>query len=322
MNNPEYSFVVPLYNEQENFRDLVARLNTVISSNALSAEVVLIDDGSRDNTPLLMHDIALSDDRYHCVFLSRNHGHQLALSAGLKYARGTKAVLVIDGDLQDPPELITDFIQEMQAGYDVVYGVRKKRKEGIFKRSMYWIYYRLMKNIANIDLPLDSGDFALISRRVLNLMNAMPEKNRYLRGMRTWTGFRQKGFEYERSERNAGTTKYTLRKLFQLAWSGLYNFSDLPIRIMTYTGGLAIAASLIYLLTVLYKKYFEPTGEVPTGFTATIIAIIFFGGIQLMAFGIIGQYVLRIYREVQQRPLFIIDKIIRDKEEQDTNAVN
>lgn len=313
MTTPEYSFVVPLFNEELSVRILIDRLNNVITANSLNAEVVLVDDGSKDNTALLMLDIAMRDAKYSCIFLSRNHGHQLALTAGLTYARASKAVMVIDGDLQDPPELISDFIKEMNAGYDVVYGIRTKRREGFFKRMAYRVYYRIMNNIANIDLPLDSGDFALISRRVLDLMNAMPEKNRYLRGMRAWTGFRQKGFEYERDARKAGRSKYTFRKLMHLALSGLYNFSDLPIKIMTYVGASAIFASFIYLLTVLYKKYFSANGEVPTGFTATIIIIIFFSGVQLMAFGIIGQYVLRIYREVQQRPLFIVDKIVRDK---------
>lgn len=322
MTTPEYSFVVPLFNEELSVRILIDRLNNVITANSLNAEVVLVDDGSKDNTALLMHDIAMRDAKYSCIFLSRNHGHQLALTAGLTYARASKAVMVIDGDLQDPPELILDFIKEMNTGYDVVYGVRTKRREGFFKRMAYRVYYRIMNNIANIDLPLDSGDFALISRRVLDLMNTMPEKNRYLRGMRAWTGFRQKGFEYERDARNAGRSKYTFRKLMHLALSGLYNFSDLPIKIMTYVGVSAIFASFIYLITVLYKKYFSTNGEVPTGFTATIIIIIFFSGVQLMAFGIIGQYVLRIYREVQQRPLFIVDKIVRDKALQKLEGAN
>ncbi|MEO7174405.1 MAG: glycosyltransferase family 2 protein [Saprospiraceae bacterium] len=310
---PEISFVIPLYNEAENFETLIRRLDELMSTLPFAAEVVLIDDGSKDNTTLLMHSIAEGDPRYVCVFLSRNHGHQLALAAGMKYARGGRAIMMVDGDLQDPPELIHEFLPFLDQGYEVIYGVRRKRKESMVKRFAYWAYYRIMTKIANIDLPLDTGDFALVSRRVINLLNKMPERNRYLRGMRTWIGFKQIGVEYDRFGRNAGTTKYSFGKLMSLALSGIYNFSDLPIRIMTYLGGFAIGSSLIYLITVLYKKFFW--GNVPTGFTATIIILIFFGGVQMIAMGILGEYVLRIYRESQQRPLFIVDKVIQDQEE-------
>jgi polyisoprenyl-phosphate glycosyltransferase len=171
----------------------------------LSIEVVLIDDGSRDNTPLLMRQLALLDPRYHCVFLSRNHGHQLALTAGIASARGSEALFIIDGDLQDPPELLPEFYKEFKEGNDVVYAVRRKRKENAFKKTGYYLFYRLLKSISYVDIPLDSGDFALISRRVADVLIQMPEESRYLRGMRSWVGFNQKGLEYERDERVAGT---------------------------------------------------------------------------------------------------------------------
>lgn len=305
---PEISFVIPLYNEEDNFKELTQRLNRLMDTLSLSAEVVLINDGSKDKTPLLMNEIALSDNRYHCVFLSRNHGHQLALTAGLKLAKGTKAIMILDGDLQDPPELIHDFLVELENGNDVIYGVRKNRKEGALKKFAYWSYYRIMKSIAHIEMPLDSGDFALVSRKVVDYLNAMPEQNRYIRGMRTWIGFKQIGIDYERNARAAGVTKYSWKKLFELAYSGIFNFSTVPVKVITRLGIASIVISLIYLSYVIIEKFFF--NGVPTGFTALIFAIVMFSGVQLISLGIIGEYVLRIYLQSQQRPLFIIDKVI------------
>lgn len=275
-------------------------------------EVVLVDDGSRDNTPELMQALALTDARYHCVFLSRNHGHQLALTAGLASARGTEALMIIDGDLQDPPELLPKFYAFYQEGYDVVYAVRRKRKEGIVKRTAYYTFYRLLKSISYVDIPLDSGDFALISRRVADVLNQMPEESRYLRGMRTWIGFRQIGVEYERDERVAGTPKYSFKQLFKLAYNGIFNFSEFPIKFVTRAGGAAILLSLIYFAYVVYKKYFLE--DVIEGFTALLFTIILFSGVQLVALGIIGEYVLRIFFQAKNRPLFIVKGRIVNKE--------
>lgn len=259
-----------------------------------------------------MNNLALQNKRYTCVFLSRNHGHQLALTAGLSVARATKAVLILDGDLQDPPELIHSFIDKLNEGYDVIYGVRKNRKESYLKRIAYWSYYRIMNGIAQIHLPLDSGDFGMISRKALDYLNAMPEQNRYIRGMRTWIGFRQIGIEYERSARFAGETKYSWKKLFELAYSGIFNFSSFPVKFITRLGIFSLFLATAYLLYVLIEKFFF--NGVPLGFTALIAAIILFSGVQLISLGIIGEYVLRIYKQSQQRPLFIIDKIISDSE--------
>jgi dolichol-phosphate mannosyltransferase len=313
LNSPiDISFVIPLYNEEANFEQLTSRLNALIETLPYSVEIVLINDGSRDNTPLLMNNLALQNKRYTCVFLSRNHGHQLALTAGLSVARATKAVLILDGDLQDPPELIQAFIDKLHEGYDVIYGVRKKRKESFLKRIAYWSYYRIMNGIAQIHLPLDSGDFGMISRKALDYLNAMPEQNRYIRGMRTWIGFRQIGIEYERSARFAGETKYSWKKLFELAYSGIFNFSSFPVKFITRLGIFSLFLATAYLLYVLIEKFFF--NGVPLGFTALIAAIILFSGVQLVSLGIIGEYVLRIYQQSQQRPLFIIDKIISDSE--------
>ena len=316
MKMPSLSFVIPLYNEEDNFVQLTARLNKIMEElTPLTCEVVLVNDGSRDKTPYLMNELALNDARYQCVFLSRNHGHQLALTAGLSCARASKAIMILDGDLQDPPELVHDFLKAMDEGYDVVYGIRKKRKESPAKKFSYWAYYRLMNSISKIDLPLDSGDFSMISRKALNYLNAMPEQNRYIRGMRTWIGFKQKGIEYERSARFAGETKYSWKKLMELAYSGIFNFSSFPVKFITRMGIFTMLVATAYFLYVLIDKlYFD---NVPQGFTALIFSIIMFSGVQLISLGIIGEYVLRIYQQSQGRPLYIIEKVIVDNQLKD-----
>lgn len=302
------SIVAPLYNEKESLPELVKRLNRLMDSTPLSIEVVLVNDGSRDNTAQMMQQLALSDSRYHCVFLARNYGHQIALSAGLAKARGTEGVMVIDGDLQDPPELLIDFYNKYKEGYDVVYAVRKKRKENFLKKAAYSAFYRLLKSISYIDIPLDSGDFCFMSRRVVDVMNAMPEESRYIRGMRSWIGFEQIGIDYERSERAAGESKYSFRKLLQLAYNGIFNFSEFPIKLIKRVGYMAVGVSLIYLVYSLYRKL--AFDDVPQGFTATIFIIIFFSGIQLFFMGIMGEYLLRIFFQMKGRPLFIIKEEI------------
>lgn len=308
---PKISIVVPLYNEKDTFPLLVERLNALIEKTEHSIEIVLVDDGSKDNTAELMMALALSNNNYHSVFLSRNHGHQAAVTAGLAKARGTQAVMVIDGDLQDPPELLTDFFAKLQEGYDVIYAVRKKRKEGFLKKTAYATFYRILKSISYIDIPLDSGDFALMSRRVVDIMNKMPEESRYLRGMRTWVGFKQYGFEYERDSRAAGESKYSLSLLFKLAYNGIFNFSEAPIKFVSSLGIGTIAIASVYFLTVLFKKFFV-NDYVPEGFTALLFVIILFAGVQLIALGIIGEYVLRIFFQVKGRPLFMVKKEVVD----------
>ncbi len=301
---PQISIVVPLYNEQETLPHLVARLNAVMDASPLHIEVVLINDGSRDATPMLMQQLSLADARYHSVFLARNYGHQIALSAGLTRARGTEAMMVIDGDLQDPPELLTRLYEQLQNGHDVVYAVRKKRKESLAKRLAYSAFYRLLKNISYVDIPLDSGDFCLMSRRVVDILNAMPEESRYIRGMRSWIGFNQIGLEYERAERFAGESKYSFKMLLGLAYNGIFNFSEFPIKVIRRIGYVAMAISMLYFFYTLYLKI---TGsEVPQGFTSLLFVIIFFNGIQLFFLGIIGEYLLRVFFQVKQRPLFIV----------------
>jgi dolichol-phosphate mannosyltransferase len=224
------------------------------------------------------------------------------------YTDAEQAILIMDGDLQDPPELIKDFYAKLQEGFDVIYAVRKNRKENFLLKSAYWAYYRLQRSISNFNIPIDSGDFCMISKRVRDIIVAMPEESRYLRGMRSWVGFKQYGYEYDRNERAAGESKYSLKKLIQLAFNGIFNFSRYPIKLMYRLGFVSILISACYLVYLLYKKIVG--APLPQGYFTLIFAISFFSGVQLISLGLIGEYVFRTYNQVRNRPLFIVDKII------------
>lgn len=310
MNLIDISIIVPLYNEEDVFEALIQRLTQVIDTAKFQCEVVLINDGSTDKTAELINLTCRKDNRFSGVLLSRNHGHQLAVSAGLSYSRGIKGAMIIDGDLQDPPELINEFYNLLIDGYDVIYAIRENRKESFLKKLAYSVYYRLQKKISSFNIPIDSGDFSMLSRRVVDTVVSMPEQSRYLRGMRAWVGYKQIGFEYNRDERHAGETKYSWSKLFELAFNGIFNFSDFPVKIITRLGFFTVLFSLIYFLYNIYRKIYY--NDVPQGFTATILAIILFSGVQMISLGLIGEYVLRIYNQVRNRPLFVVDKIIQD----------
>ncbi len=309
----DISIIVPLYNEEQVFEKLIERLTNVINTTKFCCEVILVNDGSSDNTSDFIEQICIKDSRFTGVLLSRNHGHQLAVSAGLANVRGKKGAMIIDGDLQDPPELVNEFYNLLMNKYDVIYAIRKNRKENFLKKIAYLAYYRLQKKISNFNIPIDSGDFSMLSRRVVDTINAMPEQSRYLRGMRAWVGFKQIGYEYNRDERQAGETKYSWKKLFELAFNGIFNFSNFPIRFITKLGFFTVVFSLFYFIYNVYRKLYY--NDVPQGFTATILAIILFSGVQLISLGLIGEYVLRIYNQVRNRPLFIVDKIIQDGKE-------
>ena len=311
MDQPQINIVAPLYNEEQVFDELVNRLQTLINTSSLNIEVIFIDDGSTDSTPVKMRELSLKNEKFQSIILSRNFGHQLALSAGLKYVRATEAVLIIDGDLQDPPELLEEFYTYYKKGYDVVYAVRKKRRESFFKKMAYKSFYLILRKISYINIPLDTGDFSLISIKVIKHLNQMTEESRFLRGMRSWIGFNQIGVEYEREKRQNGNSKYTLKKLMKLALNGIFNFSEYPVKIVTNLGLLIMLVSVIYFSYVLIKKIFY--GDVPEGFTALLFMIILFGGIQLMAIGLIGEYVLRIFFQVKNRPLYILKERIENK---------
>ncbi len=309
---PKFSFIIPLYNECEIYSELIIRLNNLIDKIQEPCEVVLIDDGSKDITSLLMEETAYADPRYHCLFLSRNFGHQFALSAGLEFVRG-EFIMVLDGDLQDPPELFFEFYQKISEGYDVVYGVRKKRKEGLMKRASYFLFYRILKGISNYSIPLDSGDFAMMTRRVAKLIVKMPEQSRFIRGIRSWVGFKQIGLEYERQARGAGETKYTFKHLLKLGSDGIFNFSTFPIKLITYLGFISVFSSFIYFLYTIYRKLYYH--DVPSGFPALVFLIILFGGIQLISIGIIGEYVQRIFSQVKNRPLYVVSKRVMNSKD-------
>jgi dolichol-phosphate mannosyltransferase len=301
---PQISVVFPVYNEIENLDALVARVHPVlVNATAGSFEVVFVDDGSRDGSGKALDNLNDRDGRFKVIHFSRNFGHQAALQAGLDEATG-QAVILMDSDLQDPPELISKFIEKWRKGYDVVYAIRKKRKESIWKRAAYNLFYRSMRFIAEIDAPLDAGDFCLMDRRVVDTLIALPERNRFLRGLRSWVGFSQIGVEYERDHRNAGEPKYTFRKLLGLALSGYIGFSAFPLRLASWLGLSSATAGFLLTIWVIVSKLTVP--HVPQGWASSIAVTLFVGGVQMIMLGVIGEYLGRVYDEVRQRPLYVI----------------
>lgn len=308
------SIVIPLYNEEENIPQLQSRLVAATASWGIPFEVVLVNDGSSDSTPSLLDELAQNDARFKIIHFSRNFGHQPAISAGIKHAMGD-AVIIMDGDLQDPPEILQRFIHKWQEGFDVVYAIRTKRKENIFKKISYATFYRVLRWISDIDIPLDSGDFCLMDRKVVNaLNNEMTENIRFVRGLRAFVGFKQVGVAYERDERAAGEVKYTFKKLMGLAIDGLIGFSIFPLRLATYLGFLvAIPSFLAGVFFIAHRIIgFKILGYSPQdtpGIATLAVAIFFLSGIILIILGIIGEYLGRIYIEVKKRPFYIIDSI-------------
>ena len=305
---PFISIIIPLYNEEQVFQELQNRLTALAEKNEFEFEFIMVDDGSSDSTPQLMESLSLQDNRFKSIFLSRNFGHQIAVSAGMANVSAPDAIMIIDGDLQDPPELVSEFYNHIKAGYDVVYAIRKKRKELWIKKVAYWLFYRILNSISTINIPLDSGDFCMISKRVNDEIAQMPERSRFIRGMRTWVGFRQIGVDYERNARYAGKAKYGFKMLFKLAYDGIFNFSEVPLRLITKLGFLVVSLSIIYIIWVFLMMMMG--SYVPRGFLSTIIAISLFSGVQLICLGVIGEYLSRIYDQVKGRPLYVIKKII------------
>jgi glycosyltransferase involved in cell wall biosynthesis len=303
---PVLSVVIPIYNEEENLQVLYDKLTEVLEKAEPDYELVLINDGSKDRSSELLQDLALHDGRLTVVDLSRNFGHQIAISAGLDFARG-QAVAIMDADLQDPPEVLPLFIEKWREGHDVVYAVRKKRKEGIFKHVTYKIFYRLLRGIANIEIPLDAGDFCIMDRRVVDLLVRMPERNRFVRGIRTWVGFDQVGLAYERQARYGGRTKYSFTKLMYLALDGLVSFSYLPLRIISILGLIVSAISVLTGIAYIIQRLIFRLS--PPGFATIIVGILFLGGVQLITLGVIGEYIGRIFEEVKSRPLYIVRRV-------------
>jgi len=301
------SLAIPIYNEEEVVPELLRRTTAVLDSLPGGPhEIVFVDDGSSDQTLQLLEKAAEGDARVVVVALSRNFGHQTALAAGLDHVTGDVAVLM-DGDLQDPPEAVPELLARYREGYDVVYVRRVNRKESWWLRLCYYLFYRLIAALSTTPLPLDSGDFGLLSRRVIDEIVRMPEHHRYLRGMRTWVGFRQIGVSVERSARHAGQTKYSPLKLLKLASDGIFAFSIVPLRAAAILGVCTIGASLLYSLYALYAKFWLHS---PQGFTALIVAMTFLSGVNLFFLGIIGEYVGRIYEEAKARPHYVVGKLV------------
>jgi dolichol-phosphate mannosyltransferase len=305
---PSISVAIPVFNEAAVVPHLLARLRAVL--DALPGgphQMVFVDDGSSDATVEMLALEAQKDPRILVVALSRNFGHQTALTAALDHATGDVTV-VMDADLQDPPEALPSFLAEFAKGFDVVYAQRVDRKEGLLLRLSYFFFYRLISKLSALDLPLDAGDFGLMSRRVVEQLRRTPEHHRYLRGLRRWVGFRQTGVVVERSARAAGTSKYSPAKLLKLALDGIFAFSTVPLRAAALLGAFAVMASSLYGLYALYVKIF--LDQSPRGFTALVLVVIFLSGLQLVFLGLLGEYLGRVYEEVKGRPLYIVDRVI------------
>ncbi len=306
------SVAIPLYNEESVLPELLRRLSAVLDGiSGGPHEIVFVDDGSKDRTLLMLEQAAARDKRIVVVSLSRNFGHQAALSAALDNASGD-AVILMDGDLQDAPECIPRFLEKFNLGFEVVYAQRIKRKEPWWLWLCYYAFYRLMYSLSNIHLPLDAGDFGLMSRRVVDQLSRMPERHRYIRGLRSWIGFKQIGIPIEREERHSGSTKYSTMQLLKLASDGLFAFSTVPLRAATVLGLLAVGIAILFSLYGIFYKLF--LGKPPIGFTSLAVLITFLAGFNLLFIGVVGEYVGRIYVEIKASPQYIIDKIIRDSD--------
>lgn len=304
---PEYSLVIPVFNEQEVLPALFERLRLLLEQLDGEAEVILVDDGSRDDSHAHMIEAAARDPRFKVLQLSRNFGHQIAITAGLDFASGN-AVVVMDADLQDPPEVVLELARRWREGFDVVYAVRSRRAgENRFKLATAAGFYRLLRRLSDVEIPADVGDFRLVDRKALEAYKTMREDDRFVRGMLSWVGFRQTGVLYERDERYAGTTKYPLRRMLHFALDGIVSFSNAPLRLALGLGFAVSLASFVYGFVAIILKV---TGAftVP-GWTSVIFVLSFLGGVQLMVLGVIGEYVGKTYKEAKKRPLYIVSSV-------------
>ena len=302
-----FSVVVPVYNEEAVLEPFHSRVLQALVPAGPPFEIIFVDDGSVDGSAGILDAISRSDSRFKALHFSRNFGHQAAVTAGLRAATGACAV-VMDADLQDPPELILDMVAKWREGFEVVYA-QKKRRDGSnpLLRLAYYVYYRLLRRLTNVEVPPDTGDFCLMDRKVVDLLNAMPERNRYVRGLRAWLGFRQTAIVFERPARFAGETKYPFRRLVGLATDGVLSLSKAPLRLATYMGFIVSAAS--FVLGVFFAiQQLTGTAHAARGWASTIVVVLFLGGVQLICIGVIGEFIGRIYDEVKQRPLYVVDR--------------
>jgi dolichol-phosphate mannosyltransferase len=305
MNQPIYSLIIPIYNEEENITEMYRRLYHVMEQLDGDVELILIDDGSRDRSLKMMRELHHRDNRVHYLSLARNFGHQIAVTAGLNFVQG-KCIIVMDADLQDPPELILTMIEKWHQEYQVVYAQRiSRQQESRLKRLTAYLFYRILRRLAKVDIPVDTGDFCLMDRQVVDILNSMPERNRYIRGLRAWVGFRQTSVLFERNPRFAGDVKYTFGKSLSLAIDGIISFSTVPLRLATYLGIISAAIAMIMIILVLYWRIFAPVSHL-IGYTLITISMFFLGSVQLICIGILGEYIGRIYEEVKGRPLYTL----------------
>jgi dolichol-phosphate mannosyltransferase len=305
---PKYSFIVPIFNEEETIAEMYRRVSAVMAQMDGPVELLLIDDGSRDGSLQMLRDLHHQDNRVFYLSFARNFGHQIAVTAGLNFAKG-QVVVIMDADLQDPPEVVLNMVEKWREGYQVVYAQRiQRRQESWCKRLFAYWFYRVLNKLAEVDIPTDAGDFCLMDRRVVDALNAMPERHRYIRGLRSWVGFRQTALSFERDPRFAGEAKYTFIKSFNLALDGLISFSKMPLRIAIYVGLLSSVIAILMALLVLYWRFFQPDSPV-IGFASIATVIFFLGAVQLVGLGFIGEYVGRIYEEVKGRPLYTVREV-------------
>jgi glycosyltransferase involved in cell wall biosynthesis len=303
-----YSIVIPVYNEAEVLPTLYQRLTQVMESLGELYEIIFVNDGSRDVSPFLIRELQAKDERVKLISFSRNFGHQTAITAGLDHSVG-QAVVVMDADLQDPPEVIPRMVEKWREGHEVVFAMRERRSgEGLFKRATAAVFYRLLRQLTATEIPLDAGDFRLMSRRAVEALKVVRERNRFMRGLAAWIGFRQTSITFVRDVRYAGKTKYPLRKMMRFALNGLTSFTIVPLQLSTYLGFAVSLISLFYMVYVIGRKLF--TDQFVPGWASVIVAVLFLGGIQLISLGILGEYIGRIYEEVKQRPLYVIEESV------------
>lgn len=301
---PTFSVVVPVFNEAESLPAFIARTNAVMKKLGDTWELIIVDDGSKDHTADIVQQHAAKDKHIRPLLFARNFGHQIAVTAGMDYARG-QAVILIDADLQDPPEMIPELVANWRDGFEVVYAVRRQRKgESIFKRFTAAAFYRLINRVTEIDIPLDTGDFRLMDRRVVDVLNSMREHHRFLRGMSAWVGFRQVGVPYDRAPRFAGETHYTIRRMLNLALTAVTGFSFFPLQLATYVGFISAGIAVVAIPVVIALRLLG--NQAFFGQATTLLAVLFFGGAQLISLGILGDYIGRVYDEARGRPLYIL----------------